>query len=185
MKNIKFQFEATPDGNMLWVDTNEVFAKAIVEVPEGASEDYGYINLKTALIEALGNREMAFPYDGQEEHLASDAFVEGLDVDVTYEKTVYEIKKYSGESKHEPEKGRYFKEVESDGDAELIATYDTFEEAMEAFKSNKDYVTDCRFFESNGIYRVSTYVIEESIINEDGNYAANGCDIVKIAKEEY
>lgn len=49
---IKMQFEAGADGNYLY-DVEERRIVAHCEVPEGASEDYGYLTMKEAIIKAL------------------------------------------------------------------------------------------------------------------------------------
>ena len=69
----KFQFEATPDGNALYSLDGTI--RAIVRVPEGASDDYGYITMKRAILDAYhGNpADLVFWYDGQEQYLDPDA----------------------------------------------------------------------------------------------------------------
>ncbi len=49
---IKMQFEAGADGNYLY-DVEERRIVAHCEVPENASEDYGYLTMKEAIIKAL------------------------------------------------------------------------------------------------------------------------------------
>lgn len=69
---MKIQFDATPEGNVLHSADNSVFA--IVPVPDGASDDYGYIALKNAILAAYaGSEPLEFWYDGQEDFLAEDA----------------------------------------------------------------------------------------------------------------
>lgn len=69
----KLQFDATPDGNTLHTLDNTI--RATVQVPDGASEDYGYLAMKNAILAAYhGTEPLEFWYDGQEEHLAIDAF---------------------------------------------------------------------------------------------------------------
>lgn len=72
---ITVQFDATPDGNMLHAIHPGITAKAWCPVPEGASDDYGYLTLKQAIINAFpGNPDrLHFWYDGQEDKLAPDA----------------------------------------------------------------------------------------------------------------
>ena len=71
----KLQFEATHEGNMLHTLDNAI--RATVPVPEGASEDYGYLAMKDAILAAYhGTESLAFWYDGQEQYLEADA-VEG------------------------------------------------------------------------------------------------------------
>ena len=68
----KLQFEATPAGNAL--HTLDGTIRATVAVPEGASEDYGYLAMKNAILAAYkGTEPLAFWYDGQEQYLAPDA----------------------------------------------------------------------------------------------------------------
>lgn len=74
-----FQFEAKQDKNILFGKANDGFMiTAYVTVPGGVGNDYGYLTMKTAIIEELDMREISrkeirFPYDGQEQHLTSDA----------------------------------------------------------------------------------------------------------------
>lgn len=68
----RIQFETTPDGNVLFSLDGTI--RATVRVPEGASEDYGYLAMRQAILAAWnGTEELSFWYDGQEELLASDA----------------------------------------------------------------------------------------------------------------
>lgn len=53
------------------VDGIEIYAE--VEIPEGASEDYGYLTMKKAILEKLPELKADFWYDGQEQYLAEDA----------------------------------------------------------------------------------------------------------------
>ena len=62
--------------NMLISEDRSLYAEC--QVPEGASDDYGYITLKNALIDAVKDSGMdpaaiEFWYDGQERFLNSDA----------------------------------------------------------------------------------------------------------------
>lgn len=70
----RLQFEAGTgrhfDG-VNFLQSDGIYAE--VEVPEGASEDYGYITMKQAIQKALPDAELAFWYDGQEQYLAADA----------------------------------------------------------------------------------------------------------------
>ena len=70
---MKILFEATPDGNALYSLDGTI--RAICEVPEGASEDYGYLTMKTAILAAYTGdpATLEFWYDGQEQYLAPDA----------------------------------------------------------------------------------------------------------------
>lgn len=68
----KLQFEATPYGNVLHTLDNTI--RACVEVPEGASDDYGYMAMKNAILKAYhGTEPLEFWYDGQEAFLNPDA----------------------------------------------------------------------------------------------------------------
>ena len=78
MKIEKIQFEAGEgkhfDGvNLLRGEADGYSIYAEVEVPEGASEDYGYLTMKRAILEKLPELKADFWYDGQEEFLAEDA----------------------------------------------------------------------------------------------------------------
>ena len=75
---IRMQFEASPEGNVLQAVDAGIVLRAVCPVPEGASEDYGYMALKAAVSEAYqaagGNPEdLECWYDGQEHLLAEDA----------------------------------------------------------------------------------------------------------------
>lgn len=82
-----FQFEASPEGNILWAENDEVMIKATVEVPEGASEDYGYLAMKQAIQKVLESEglEASFWYDGQEQYLADDASDGDVQIDIEEE----------------------------------------------------------------------------------------------------
>lgn len=68
----KIYFEASPDGNTLHSMDNSI--RATVPVPEGASEDYGYLAMKNAILAAYhGAESLEFWYDGQEQYLDPDA----------------------------------------------------------------------------------------------------------------
>lgn len=74
---MKLQFEATEDGNILWgADGETMSIMCLVEVPEGASDDYGYLTMKSAILDNLTEAEKestTFWYDGQEQYLEADA----------------------------------------------------------------------------------------------------------------
>lgn len=60
--------------NFLWGEnaTYGYYAYAEVSVPEGASDDYGYLAMKAALMARIPDRILAvmeWPYDGQEQFL--------------------------------------------------------------------------------------------------------------------
>lgn len=60
--------------NFMLTADRKVYAE--VEVPEGASEDYGYMELKKAITENYtGSEPLEFWYDGQENQLSADAYV--------------------------------------------------------------------------------------------------------------
>lgn len=87
-RELRFQFEASPEGNILWAEDSRISVMATVEVPEGASEDYGYIALKKAILEALTPSEKisaSFWYDGQEANLADDATAGEAEVEIERE----------------------------------------------------------------------------------------------------
>lgn len=68
----KIQFEAAPEGNMLFSLDGTI--RATVPVPEGASDDYGYLAMKSAILTSYhGQEELSFWYDDQEQYLAPDA----------------------------------------------------------------------------------------------------------------
>ncbi len=74
-----FQFEAAGHENILWGQADDGFKiTASVTVPEGASEDYGYLAMKSAIMmeldmRAIDTEYIDFQYDGQEDGLADDA----------------------------------------------------------------------------------------------------------------
>ena len=80
---MKMQFEASPDGNVLWGEDEVMRITATVEVPEGASEDFGYITMRKAIQERFPGKKFSFWYDGQENYLAADAAADvAVDIDV-------------------------------------------------------------------------------------------------------
>ena len=81
-RTMKIQFEAGTDAAgrginyMLCLEDRDLYAE--IEVPEGASEDFGYFILKQEIIalaadKGIGSDELEFWYDGQENNLAPDA----------------------------------------------------------------------------------------------------------------
>lgn len=77
-KALVFQFEATPDGNVMWAENSRMKVVCRMEVPEEASEDYGYITMKKAIASALTSEELSavtWWYDErtEEDYLAEDA----------------------------------------------------------------------------------------------------------------
>ena len=81
MKIEKIQFEAGQgqhfDGvNLLRGEADGYSIYAEIEVPEGASEDYGYLTMKKAILEKIPELKADFWYDGQEQCLADDANVD-------------------------------------------------------------------------------------------------------------
>lgn len=80
---MEMQFEATPDGNILWGEDAEMRIMACVAVPDGASEDYGYLTMKKAILAKCPGKKFDFPYDGQEQYLEEDASAEApVDLDI-------------------------------------------------------------------------------------------------------
>ena len=75
---MKLQFEAGSGRkysgvNFLAGEDDHLSIYAEVEIPEGASEDYGYLTMKRAILERLPDAGLTFWYDGQEHLLAQDA----------------------------------------------------------------------------------------------------------------
>lgn len=73
---MKIQFEAGPSGNILAGESDSLRVFCEIEVPEDASEDYGYLTMKAAILAELTEEErkaVSFWYDGQEQYLAEDA----------------------------------------------------------------------------------------------------------------
>jgi len=83
-EGLHFQFEASPEGNILWAENDDISIKASVEVPEGASEDYGYMTMKKAIQKVLREKGLAasFFYDGQESYLEADANDGEVEIDI-------------------------------------------------------------------------------------------------------
>lgn len=81
---MKMQFEAFEGGNVLWGEDDHVRIRATVEVPNGASEDYGYLALKEAVIELVAGYadNIIFPYDYVEDRLEEDAREGGADLGI-------------------------------------------------------------------------------------------------------
>ena len=86
-EDLQFQFEASPEGNILWAENDDVRIKAVVEVPEGASEDYGYLAMKREIKKVLEEKGLtaSFWYDGQEQYLAEDANDGDVEMDIEEE----------------------------------------------------------------------------------------------------
>jgi len=67
--------------NYIWYREDGYSLYAEIKVPEGASEDYGYLTLKQAIQKALEEKgvttEIEWWYDGQEQFLAPDATADG------------------------------------------------------------------------------------------------------------
>lgn len=88
MKNYKAQFEAAPEGNILWFETESSRIIATIEIPEICSEDFGYLNLKEMMqifLEVYDPRltsEVAYPYDGKEHLLNPDAYIMGAIISI-------------------------------------------------------------------------------------------------------
>lgn len=63
--------------NYIIGESQEIDIYGEIEVPEGASEDYGFLAIKGAILKALEKMgkepELSWPYEGQEDCLAADA----------------------------------------------------------------------------------------------------------------
>lgn len=87
-KKMMVQFEAGNGVNYLKGESKDLSVYAECEVPEDASDDYGYITMRDAILEKLTEDEkktITFWYDGQEQYLAEDAKAD-CDVDVDIER---------------------------------------------------------------------------------------------------
>lgn len=67
--------------NFLWYEDENVRIYAECAVPEGASEDYGYVALKAEVEDwvinnGIGSLPIPYQYDGQEAYLMGDAFAD-------------------------------------------------------------------------------------------------------------
>lgn len=74
--HFKLQFEAGDGVNFLKGENKYLSIYAECKVPEDASEDYGYITMKNAVLSMLAVDErkvVTFWYDGQENNLSEDA----------------------------------------------------------------------------------------------------------------
>lgn len=74
-KSMKMQFEAG-EGRHFGGEVNYIFGNGVyaeIEVPEGASEDYGYLTMKQAIMKRCPDLNAEWQYDGQEQFLAPDA----------------------------------------------------------------------------------------------------------------
>lgn len=73
------QFNGTV--NYIWYREDGYSLYAEIQVPEGASDDYGYLTLKQAILKALEEKgistDIEFWYDGQEQFLDPDAAADG------------------------------------------------------------------------------------------------------------
>lgn len=75
-KHLKLQFEAGDGVNYLKGDSKYLSIYAECKVPADASEDFGYITMKNAVLSMLTEEEtevVSFWYDGQEKNLSEDA----------------------------------------------------------------------------------------------------------------
>lgn len=72
-------------GSVNFMKSTDGTIYAEVSVPDGASEDYGYMTMKKAILDNYaGNDSLSFWYDGQEQYLAPDSEAETevyLDID--------------------------------------------------------------------------------------------------------
>ena len=73
--------------NFLIGETEKYHIYAEVEVPEGASDDYGYITMRQAVLKAAPGLDAGFWYDGQEQNLNADA-----NADCEVYTDIYEVK---------------------------------------------------------------------------------------------
>lgn len=86
---MKIQFEATPEGNTLLTVDGAI--RATCPVPAGASDDYGYLTLKAAILNDLKAHhiptdDLEFWYDGQEDNLEPDASATcSVSLDIDYD----------------------------------------------------------------------------------------------------
>ena len=78
----KMQFEADGEYNKLYLfreSDDFPLLEAKIRVPAGASDDYGYLTMKRAILEMKSllpehiHNNLVFPYDGQEQYLHADA----------------------------------------------------------------------------------------------------------------
>lgn len=71
----RMQFESG-DGRHFAGSVNFIFGCGIyaeVAVPEEATEDFGYLTMKKAVMERFPELKAVWQYDGQEQYLAADA----------------------------------------------------------------------------------------------------------------
>ena len=82
---MKIQFEAGMgnhyEGSVNYLISDDRTLYAECAVPDRASDDYGYMTMKAALIEAYkaaggDPADLEFWYDGQEQYLEADAYVD-------------------------------------------------------------------------------------------------------------
>ena len=57
--------------NYMIAEDGSIYAEC--KVPEGASEDYGYMTMKNAIMKQADAESLEFWYDGQEDLLEADA----------------------------------------------------------------------------------------------------------------
>lgn len=57
--------------NYMVSEDGRIYAECLV--PEGASDDYGYLTMKAAILKQVSGEGLEFWYDGQEHLLDSDA----------------------------------------------------------------------------------------------------------------
>lgn len=84
---MKMYFEADATGNYLHNEDNSIVARC--DVPEGASEDYGYTTMKNAIIKALEAADIEIDIEwwyGEADQLEADAEADcEVDVDIDIE----------------------------------------------------------------------------------------------------
>lgn len=101
--------------NLLMGEVDGYHVYAEVEVPEGASEDYGYITMKKAVLEKLPDLKAIFWYDGQEQFLAEDA-----DADCEVYLDIYELDEVEDEDTNdyiEEKYTRWYAVMENEDDS--------------------------------------------------------------------
>lgn len=83
---MKIQFEAGTslhgDYGVNFLMSDNVVLYAEIAVPDGASDDYGYLTLKDAILQqaaaaGIPADSLEFWYDGQEQYLEADAAAKG------------------------------------------------------------------------------------------------------------
>ncbi len=158
-KTFNFVFEGFEDGNVLRAETENSIIKATCEVPEGASEEYGYLTLKKAILDEIGalGLELVFLYEENsipgtpfEEDASADADVD-LFIDLNI--PLYRIIDRVGdgdvfESGIYTDKDKAIADCQSEWDTlaehdkkrrsqHYVAQYDSFEDAQEVLADHE------------------------------------------------